>query len=418
MSCNRQNKAVSGAAGRNGVWGVANNYLGALGSWATWQGLQEPGEIPLRLEQVTRAYLGLSGLAPAMRAGDKRWQVGGSLLGAVLALHAAEQLSGAAATAAMRTWRRGQAAAKYRGIVIRRSPGLRQEAKLLNRLSGGRLLAATGYHFNDRGRTWSARSFTFQLHGAPRTFTRLSSLGIPNREYFFDRPPALEKEEAAVTGADGEVRGVYLQRLIDVIKGDEAAADIPGYIGSVNELESAVAPLGAAKRTLALANWLLLDESERDDPASNTDVVDYDALLRGVTKRDVAQEEYYRVREKTPAWRWTAPPANPYTGLAARAVPPKPPPPRAAPEPGVSRAGQMPDPAKIKNRWRGPDGKLHPILIETVVTHPITRVRKAKNAYYHDGGQWRQIVDERELAALGAAYDRGEQTTIDEGGAL
>ncbi len=427
---------------------MTNRFLSTVGSWSTYRDLKSFDQVPERLEQVTTAFFGLSGLAAMLRgeAGlSPRQVLVGSVLTAMLAVHTTELATGALATGALKLAGRGQPVAKYRNMIIRRSPFTNPRARQLNAVSGGRLLEAQGYYFHDRGRTWHAQSFTFRVKGAPRTLTRVNSLGVPAREYYFDRPLALQADDARQVGEDGEMRSVYLQRLIDVIRGDESPESVPGYIGATNDLENA-ARLGDLKRALFVANWFLVDESERDDPAGNSDFVDYDAVLRGQS-RQTSSPGYYQVGQSSP---WTPPPrpiwpsvsaarpANPYTDLAAKAAAANNPPAtiagQARPIPGVARqsasqpanrptqtslgGGQLPDPTRIKNRWQRPDGQAYPILIETVITHPITQTRKAKNAFYHDGEGWRQITDEPELIALAAAYDRGDQTTIDEGSEL
>ena len=60
MSCNAKGKKCINAAKRNGIWGLANGYLGTLGSWATWRDTNDVDDITGRLGQVTAAYFGIS----------------------------------------------------------------------------------------------------------------------------------------------------------------------------------------------------------------------------------------------------------------------------------------------------------------------------------------------------------------------
>jgi hypothetical protein len=104
--------------------------------------------------------------------------------------------------------------------------------------------------------------------------TRLRSLSLPHREYLFDRPVTVRGFREAGAGE----RTVSIQAVVDLVKGDKEPTTIPGFIGSLNELESLVAPLRGAKQFLFIANWLLIDPAERDE---GSDLVDYDSLAKG-----------------------------------------------------------------------------------------------------------------------------------------
>ena len=262
----------SNKAARNAVLTHTGRYLDTLGSWSTYRDLSSLEEIPARLAQVTYTFTGLAGLA------EGRPHLSG-LLGVVIAVHALEQVTGGLATAGMALAGRGQPLARYRGVLIRRSPFSRW-AHLLSHLPGLRVLAATGYYFVESGRTWHCQSVTLELAESLRTLTRVRSLSLPHREHFFDRPLTLNNEAGETQiGDDATSRSVSVQRVIDTVMGDEDPGNIPGYIGSTNEFENA-SGLGGIKRTFFAANWFLVDESERDLP-SGPNFVDYDALVQG-----------------------------------------------------------------------------------------------------------------------------------------
>ncbi|MCP4685617.1 MAG: hypothetical protein GY867_09245 [bacterium] len=212
------------------------------------------------------------------------------ILSFILGMHVMEQATGAAATTGMRLFGRGEAVGTWRGVIIKKSPLAKFNAKILNWRTGGRVTAAAGYYFHDAGRTWQGESFTLDIKGTPRTLTHIYSLSIPHREHFFDRPLTLGNGSAAAIGDDAKQREVTVQNVVNIVKGDEDPATIPGYIGSVNEFENATRVLGAGKRILFAANWFLVDESERDTPTPDDDVNDYYSLL-GLGEQKKAEKE-------------------------------------------------------------------------------------------------------------------------------
>jgi hypothetical protein len=256
----------SNKAARNGILTHTGRYLDTLGSWSTYRDLSSLEEIPARLAQVTYTFTGLDGLA------EGRPHLSG-LLGVVIAVHALEQVTGGLATAGMGLVVRGQPLARYRGVLIRRSPFSRW-AHLLGRLPGVQVLDSTGYYFVEAGRTWHCQSVTLELAESLRTLTRLHSLSLPRREYLFDRPVIVPGDREL---AEGE-KAISIQRIIDVVKGDEEPEAIPGFIGRINELESLVSPFTCAKKFLLIVNWFLIDPEERDD---GSNFVDYDSLIKG-----------------------------------------------------------------------------------------------------------------------------------------
>ncbi len=363
MSCNGKNKQCAAAAGRNGVWCVANKYLGTLGSLSSYQDLNSLEQVPGRVDQITAAFFGLAGLGNLTQGRWPRFIGRAAMVG--LAIHAAEQATANVATAAIRSGlKRGQPVAKYRNVIIREQPQ--------PPAARGDVLAAKGYYFHEGGRTWRAESVTWNVNGSPRTLTRVKSYSLPYREHYFDRPLTLGGDtEVGQLGDDREARTLYIQRVIDVVKGDEAAAAVPGHIGSTNELEN-ITPLGDIKRAFVMANWYLVDESERDDPAANREVLNYGNMLTGVDSTRENEPGYYQLKPaSSPA---TAKPAaggggsNPYrqqvetlaqaaTIPTARSPVAAEPAAKAAEAPGIAQARIVPS----GNHWRMTDGQTCPV---------------------------------------------------------
>jgi hypothetical protein len=284
MSCDRNSKNCANKAGvRNGIVGLAGRYMNTLGSWSTYSNLESIEDIPERIAKITSAFFGVRGLLegrPYVKA----------ILGAILGLHLMEQATGQAATTGMRLFGRGEPVGAWRGVIVRKSPLTRHKAKILNRLTGGRVTDAVGYYFHEGGRTWHCQSFTVEMGGVPRTLTHIRSFSIPHREHFFDRPLTLGNGNSSTTaiGDDAKQREVTIQNIINIVKGDEEPATIPGYIGSTNEFENA-GGLGYAKRALFMSSWFLIDESERDTPTP--DEVDYHSLLGEEKKEGKAKKK-------------------------------------------------------------------------------------------------------------------------------
>ena len=252
MSCDNNGRTVSNTASRrNGIMGQASKYLNTLGNWSTYRDLNSVEDIPERIGQVTTAFFGLEGL------GKNGFPRLAGILGAVMAVHALEQVTGAGVTFGARLLGRGEPIGKDRGIILRQSPLTPRMAGAVNRLTGGRLLNAKGYYFFESGRTWHSQTATVQVGDTPKTLTHVRSYSVPSREYYFDRE-------------------LSPQTVIDVVKGDRDPDTVPGFIGSVNELENVTA-LGGLKRAFFAANWLLIDEGERDEGGPG--FVDYDALV-------------------------------------------------------------------------------------------------------------------------------------------
>lgn len=392
MSCETSARAVGGVARRNGVMGQVSKYLNTLGNWSTYRDLNSVEDIPERVGQVTAAFFGLEGL------GKKGFPKLAGILGAVMAVQALEQVTGAGVTFGARLLGRGEPIGKYRGIILRKSPLTPRIAGAANRLTGGRLLDAKGYYFFESGRTWHSQTATVQVGDTPKTLTHVRSYSLPYREYYFDRE-------------------LSPQTVVDVVKGDRDPDTVPGFIGGINELENAT-PLGGVKRAFFAANWLLIDEGERDEGGPG--FVDYDALIKGKPVGSTSSSGYYQV-SRAPAYSssrssWpstTGQPISPLTG--ARTVP--------AQSTGGSpsqpygtqyfRSGNVAPPngdpyERIQDRYHAPNGQQYPLLVRGLKTSPITMTRKA-DAIYYDGEmkRWREIVDDEAQIALAKEVEDG-----------
>ena len=380
---------------RNGILGRVQHYLNTLGSWSTYRDLTRPDELPHRLAEVTVAFFGLSGLEQGLP------KISG-ILGAIMALHALEQVTGSLATFGTRLLIRGEPLGHYRGVILRRSPLTPQSARALRWLIGSRLLKANGYYFHESGRTWHSQSFTVQLWDVTKTLTHLRSYSLPYREFYFDRetPP---------------------ETIIELVKGDRVPEAIPGFIGSVNELEN-VTHLGYLKRAFFAANWLLIDAAERDEGGPG--YIDYDALIQGKPPGSNPGGGFYRPHPPAPSsglgdgsaapsffaqqsqgWpSTTGQTANPLTPwrsgstlASANGIPLT---------PAQSPAALPPDDpyVRIKERYQTPAGRHCPLLVRGITIHPITRLKKADAIYYDRENQhWQEITDDETRVALAKA---------------
>ena len=151
MSYVNQTYRRADAARRNGIITQTQRYLDTLGNWNTYRDVASVDEIPARIAQLTATYFGLKGLT------DGNLRLSG-ILGAIILVHALEQVTGGAATTGMRLYVQGRPLASYRGIIIRQSPFTPKMASLLDQISGGRLLVAHGCYFFESGRTWHCQS--------------------------------------------------------------------------------------------------------------------------------------------------------------------------------------------------------------------------------------------------------------------
>ena len=170
-------------------------------------------DIPGRVAQITEAYFGLKGLI----SGNPK--IAG-IMGVVLGVHAAEQITGAMATMATRAFKRGKPFGQYRGIILREDPSLEKSNRVLDKVTGGRVQRSQGFYFSESGRTWQSATLETRWGDAKRAVTYLRSVSIPNREFFFDRK-------------------IEPQDQNDVALGDRDPDTMPGFIGGTNELENA-----------------------------------------------------------------------------------------------------------------------------------------------------------------------------------
>ncbi|MBN1220812.1 MAG: hypothetical protein JXM69_17960 [Anaerolineae bacterium] len=406
MIHSHHNLPSKNAAQRNGLLGQVHRYLNTLGSWSSYRDVSRPEELPRRIGDITAAFFGVAGL-------EKGLPKLTGLLGAMMALHALEQVTGSLVTFGVRLLGRGDVIERYRGVTIRQSPLTPRTAAALRWLLGSRLLAANGYYFPESGRTWHGQTFTVQVWDVSKTLTHVRSFSLPHREFYFDRE-------------------VAPRVIIDVVKGDRDPQSIPGFIGSINELEHATS-LGYLKRAFFAANWLLIDEGERDDGQPGT--ADYDVLIsdqpliRGQPPGGRGPSPLFQPAPRPsqpdlgsdvtppryPAWPSTAtrppttlftrtPPARAYQVTdAARTNGPAP----VGSPPPVPAAGAPHE--RIKDRYHAPDGRQYPLLIRGILTHPITMAKKADAIYYDaDTHRWQEIVDEDIRLALAREVEAGQ----------
>ena len=398
------------AVRRNGILGQTQKCLDTLGSWRTYRDLARFEDVPTRIAQVTAAYLGLAGLL------DGRPRPAG-LLGVIVLVHALEQVTAGLATATMRLYGRGRPVAGYRGVMVRPSPFTPAIAALLSRVSRGRLWEATGYYFFTAGQTWHCQSLTLQVGAEPRPLTLVQSFSLPQRELFFDRRLYVPGQREP---AEGE-RVIPIQRLIDVIKGNETPEAVPGFIGSVNELES-LTMLCSIKHLLFLLNWLLVDPAERDDPPKE---VDYEVLVKATPPGSPGFYQATPPSGRPPGssgWPSTSRPAS--RPVTPPPPPPPPPPPYEAdlfgagpaggPSPVNGQSGPATPASRYKDRIRI-DGRDYPLVVKRLVTSPINGGRRKVDAIYYDDRlqEWRDVVDEEVRIDLARAVEAGLVSVVD-----
>jgi hypothetical protein len=370
-------------------------YLSALGSWSSYRDLSRPEQLPQRLADLTAAYFGLAGFSPAGFP-----QVTG-LLGAVMAVHALEQVTAGLATFGTRLLVRGEPLGHHRGVVWRRSPLTPRTARALRWLIGSRLISAEGCYFTETGRTWHSQTVSLHWAETHRTLTHLAALSLPRREFYFDR-------------------AVAVPSLIDLVKGDRAADALPGFIGGINELEQ-IAGLAYFKRAFIAAGWLLIEPEERDDGSPGP--LDYDALIKGTPPgggggyaRPFSPGPFSRPADYASNRPGSAASAWPSPGSAGASRPlvitnglPRSTPLRPAPEPVPPDSPPPDDPfLRIKARYHAPDGTAYPLLIRRLTTHPITLLKKADAIFYDSQSRrWREINDDETRLALAREVEAG-----------
>lgn len=411
MSCDKNGRKCIDAARRNGINGQVSRYLNTLGSWSTYRDLTSLEEVPERVAQLTGAFFGVKGLVE----GHPRLA---GILGAIIAIHGLEYATAGAATTLTRLYGRGRPLVFYSGVTVRDSPGFAKKAGFINRLTGGRVLDARGCRFSEAGRTWSCQSITLEVGDGPRTLTRLHSYSLPQREFYFDRPvyvPGAGPEPAEGT------RYISIQRVIDLVRGNDSPDSIPGFIGQINEFENAVR-LGAVKRAFFGLNWLTVDEGERD--GGLLDAVDYDALVKGLPPgRPNQSGGYYQVSRGTAipvssspspgGWPSTTRPVSPTAtsssvGYGASLFGSRP---AAATSPTAIPVGQAPGAIpleSVKARFVT-DGKEYPLIVKRIMKNPISGVLRADAVYFDElTKQWREVVEAADRESLAQAVAEGK----------
>jgi len=406
VSCGKNGQRCADAAKLNGINGQISRYLNTLGNLSTYRDLNNVEEVPQRIAEVTAAYFGIKGLI------EGHPKVAG-VLGVIIGLHFLEQVTGGVATTAVRLYGRGRPIAQYRGMILRQSPFTPKKAKLLNTLTGGRVLDSHGYYFFSNGRTWHCQSITVQVGDMPRTLTKIETYSIPHREFYFDRPVYVQGIDPDPIAGD---RVISMQRVVDMVLGDEAPDAIPGFIGSVNEFEDAVSALGQLKRGFFLTNWLLVDPGERD--GGGMTYVDYEAFAKGLPPGGAAvkaEDGYYKVHKEQPTLR----PVSPTARYPSTSTPPDPVPP--APKHyganyfGSKPAATVPIPlSSIQGRYQVGD-KLYPLIVKGVV--PLGNnpdLRRANAAYYDDEiKQWREVVNDNDRETIARLVAQGSLSLTD-----
>lgn len=287
MSCDRNGRKCAAAAVRNGIAGHAGRSLNAISSWQTvdtlMSGKVNADKLP---EQAANLALGTVGLK--VENGHIRLR---NVMGLVIGAHALEHATGSAVTMLARTALRGQPVATYRGVLIRRSPLVDKWQQTRGKLSFRRVQLADSFYFHQGGRTWSVTANRYRFPGnlPEKTLTTLRSHSFPDRAFYFDRP--LDPRDA-----------------VDIVLGHKDPATHPGFLGATTELDALLPAIKGAKQTLMAANWLTMDDSERD--TRTLDFVDYGTLIRSTSGSATRTSPFYP-SARTPAWRTTS-----YTDIA------------------------------------------------------------------------------------------------------
>lgn len=399
---------IVSAARRNGLMAYLDHLLSTLGRWNTYAQVETPEDLLKTVSQTSGKFLGLD-----FFMGDKGGLKIKTIVVALMAVHTLEQISGGLISLTSRLFIKGRVLGSYGGIVIRHNPLTAKKAAVLNFVTRGWILPhAIGVYFYEGGRTWEIETFGIDSKICTRAMTRVSSFGVPRREHFFDRPIVVPSVSGLGTlgndiqiGADAAVRNVPIQALINVIVGREHPANIPGYIGSTNELENVVGALGWAKRLLFMASWFLVDEAERDLPLQN--LVDYSTLNPGLLDNSKQAQP-----AASPYWRYPGasgtkagvPPVWPSVRTAGAPPTPQAQPARAVQlsfEAQFDPTAKTPPPASPEDGpyYRIRDritlgGKYYPVLIKGRATNPMTMVGIVDAIYYDPADRsWKPVTD-------------------------
>jgi hypothetical protein len=257
-----------------------------------------------------------------------------------------------------------------------------------------------------------------------KTLALTRSYSLPHREFWFDRPIVVPDADSQTPPAGQKV--VEVQRVINTVLGKENPDTIPGFIGSVNELEDLSGILGYLKRGLFLADWLLRDESERDGGPS---APDYEALAKGSA---LSGGSVYRSSWPQPPPRSAPLPAYPsFTPSgSAQAQPGAWPasvskPPSLLPEmnlladlppaPG-SFPGQDEYIRQVRNQYKDRlrlGDKDYPLVVKRVSTSLTTGQRKADAIYYdEERRRWLTISADQICLDLANAVDEGRLSPV------
>ena len=264
MVCNRNGERCANAGRRNGIVSHMNK---AVGSMSSWQALDLAAQASRNWQDVPGALtdmgLGMVGMSRNAQ-GQLRLQ---NLAGVQLAVHALEYGTSAAATSLIRAGVRGKPYGQYRGVIFRKNPYLPLMQKVrdyqkfvgpLNPRNWYKPAVTDGFYFHQGGQTWSALVTEHQVTpDTQKTLMSVKQIGFPSRGHYFDR--RIDERDVA-----------------DVVLGDRDPETIAGYLGSTNEVDAVVEPFGRAKKALMAANWLLVDDTERDIRV--TDRVDYGTM--------------------------------------------------------------------------------------------------------------------------------------------
>jgi hypothetical protein len=249
-------------------------------------------------------------------------------------------------------------------------------------------------------------------------------LSLPAREFYFDRPVTVTGDREPKEGE----KSIPIQRVIDTIKGDEEPDAVPGFIGSINELEGLSPALKNAKQALFAANWLLMDQGDRE---GGPDYVDYEGLVKGRPAGSSSSgggvyEMARRAVGGSAGTRWpstrsgqSAPGTSSVRKIPIRRATEAP---AATPQPygaNLFRSGPQSqkgfDPGRLKDRIRI-DGQEYPLAVTRVVRSPLTGVEKAEAMYYDQKiDRWREVTEEEEKVKLAKAVRDGQISVVDLG---
>jgi hypothetical protein len=194
-------------------------------------------------------------------------------------------------------------------------------------------------------------------------------------------------------GADGRKRGVPIQSVIEIVLGKVHPWDVPGFIGSVNDLENVVGGLGWAKRLLFMLSWFLIDEAERDVPLDGR--VDYSSFNGFPQKSGLWGRSFgSKAGSAPPGGAVQLSLGSQFFGPAVS---------RPTPPPVEDRPYQT-----IKDRIQI-GGKFYPVLITGMRSNPLKPSLKIPAAIFYDPAdrQWKEVFDPQILKWLAGEVQAG-----------